>query len=118
MAGYKQSCLRCGSLIDRDAHHCPVCGSSSPFGYLCPSCLHPIEKGNALCAGCGRQLYLSCPLCGKPTFVQDSCEACGAALTIRCPNKRCGEPQFFQNEFCTACGMKIKEKYRRLGANR
>jgi RNA polymerase subunit RPABC4/transcription elongation factor Spt4 len=112
MATYKQPCIHCGTLTDRDARYCPTCGSSSPFGYLCPTCLRPAEKGTERCAGCGRPLYISCPICGGRTFVQDTCEVCGAFLTIKCPNPRCGQPQFYQNEKCTACGKKIKEKYR------
>lgn len=81
-----------------------------PFGYLCPSCLRPVEKGQPLCAGCGRPLYVACPFCGKPTFVQERCEQCGQGLLVRCGNKRCGAAQFFENTRCTACGKKIKAK--------
>ena len=114
MATYKQACIHCGTLTDRDARFCPTCGSHSPFVYLCPTCLREIQKGQALCAGCGRQLFITCPLCGGRTFVQEKCEVCGASLTIRCPDKRCGAYQFFENEKCTACGKKIKPKDRVL----
>ncbi|MDR0852722.1 MAG: hypothetical protein LBN36_09510 [Clostridiales Family XIII bacterium] len=114
MADYKQPCIHCGTLIDRDARFCPTCASSSPFGFLCPTCLRPIEKGQALCAGCGRPLYIICPVCGGRTFVQETCENCGTRLTIRCPNARCGVMQFYENTKCTACGKKIKDKYRVL----
>ena len=110
MATYKQNCIHCGTLIDRDARFCPTCGSRSPFGYLCPTCLHAISKGQMLCQGCGRQLYITCPVCGGRTFVQDRCEACGAGLLVRCKGKNCGEAQFFENDKCTACGRKIKPK--------
>jgi RNA polymerase subunit RPABC4/transcription elongation factor Spt4 len=115
MASYKHSCMHCGALLDRDASFCPMCGNSSPFGYVCPTCLHPIEKGQQLCQSCGRPLYVVCPLCGGRTFVAEKCEACGGSLMIRCPNERCDMPQFFENERCSACGKKIKEKYRRPG---
>ena len=82
----------------------------SPFGYLCPTCLRPIQKGQMACAGCARPLYVPCPYCGKPTFVQEKCEHCGSGLMICCENKRCGVLQFFQNTKCTACGKKIKAK--------
>ena len=115
MATYKQNCIHCSTLVDRDARFCPSCGSNSPFGYQCPTCLREIEKGTqALCAGCGRPLYITCPICGARTFVQERCEACGAGLMIRCPNPRCGVAQFFENEKCTACGKKIKPKDRVL----
>ena len=107
MASYKQNCIHCGTLIERDSRFCPSCASASPFGYLCPSCLREIEKGQALCAGCGRQLYVACPVCGERTFVQDKCEACNHNLMIRCKNKRCGVMQFFENKKCTACGKKL-----------
>ena len=117
MATYKQTCIHCGTLVDRDARFCPTCGSNSPFGYHCPTCLHEIEKvTQALCAGCGRQLYIVCPICGARTFVQEKCEVCGVSLMIRCKNPRCGVGQFFENEKCTACGKKIKPKDRVLAA--
>ena len=72
MASYKQTCIHCGMLVDRDVRVCSACGSRSPFGYLCPSCLRPVEKGQPLCAGCGRPLYVACPFCGKPTFVSSA----------------------------------------------
>ena len=114
MATYKQGCMHCGTLIDRDARFCPACGSQSPFVYLCPTCLREIAKGQAVCAGCGRQLNITCPICGKMTFVQEKCEACGAGMMIRCKNPRCGVFQFFENDVCTACGKKIKPKDRIL----
>jgi hypothetical protein len=27
---------------------------------------------------------------------------------VRCDNKRCGEPQFFENSKCTVCGKALK----------
>lgn len=108
MAFYKQPCIHCGMLVDRDARFCPSCGSRSPFGYLCPACLRAVNKGDMLCAGCGRPLYVVCPACGGRTFAQENCERCGGSLLIRCQNKRCGVMQFFDNDRCTACGAKIK----------
>ena len=110
MATYKQSCVHCGVLIDRDSRVCPRCANRSPFGYHCPACLRAVEKGQRVCAGCGRPLYTVCPACGKRTFVQERCEHCGAGLMIRCVNKRCGELQFFENARCTACGKKMKQR--------
>ena len=113
MATYKKPCIHCGALIDGDARFCVSCGSMSPFGYLCPSCSRPIEKGQPLCAGCGRQLYTVCPTCGGRTFVGERCDACGAGLMVYCDNPRCGALQFFENIKCTACGKKIKSKLTR-----
>lgn len=106
MASYKQPCTHCGTYIERDARFCPSCQSGSPFGHLCPNCLRPIEKNQLACAGCGRSLYTHCPACGKRTFVQERCEACGASLMVRCQNPRCAAMQFFENAKCTACGKK------------
>lgn len=108
MAFYKQPCIHCGAYIDQDARFCPACGSQSPFGYLCPACLRPVEKSSQICAGCGRPLYVACPVCGGKTFVQEKCEQCGCCLTVRCQNSRCRALQFFENTKCTACGAKIK----------
>ena len=108
MATYKMPCIHCGNMLERDARFCPKCGSGSPFGYACPNCLRNVEKGQALCAGCGRQLVIPCPHCGERTFASEKCEACDKGLMVRCENKRCGQLQFFQNTKCNACGKKIK----------
>ncbi len=110
MASYKQNCMICGELIDRDVRYCPNCTTPNPFGYHCPTCLSPITKNQKVCSGCGRPLYVYCIYCNKPTFVQDRCESCGVSLMFTCKNKRCGVKQFFQNTKCTACGKKIKFK--------
>jgi predicted amidophosphoribosyltransferase len=107
MASYKQPCIHCSTYIDRDSRFCPSCQSGSPFGYLCPACLRPIQKDQSLCSGCGRPLYITCPACGKSTFVQEKCEQCGGTLMVNCQNPRCGVQQFFENKKCTACGKKI-----------
>ena len=107
MASYKQPCVRCGSFIAPDARFCPFCGSGSPFGLLCPACLRPVEKTQAVCSGCGRALQTVCPHCGGRTFAQETCERCGGSLMIRCGNPRCGALQFFENRKCTACGKKL-----------
>ena len=109
MASYRQPCVHCGAYIESDSRFCHFCQSPSPFGYRCPTCLRPIEKGRPICAGCGRALYIPCPSCGKPTFAGEKCEGCGASLMIRCQNSRCGKAQFFENTKCTACGKKIKQ---------
>jgi len=110
MAFFRQPCIHCGTFIEGDARVCPGCGSRSPFGALCPACLRPIQKGQALCDSCGRSLYTICPFCGRETFVGQACTACGQSLMVRCANKRCGAEQFFENTKCTACGKKIKNK--------
>lgn len=112
MAIYKQPCIHCGSLVERDARFCPKCGSRNPFGFQCPSCLRSIDKGSQVCANCGRPLYVTCPFCGERTFVLEICEHCGRTLMVPCQNRRCGEMQFFENEKCTVCGKKIKIKLR------
>lgn len=112
MSTYRQPCIHCGALIEREARFCPACRSMSPFGYQCPACLREIRKKEAVCAGCGRSLYTHCPVCGKQTFVQENCEACGTCLMVSCRNPRCYAPQFFENTKCTACGKKIKHKKR------
>lgn len=98
-------------LIERDVHLCPGCGSRSPFGYACPDCAKPIQKGQAACSGCGRRLYVPCPTCGQMTFAGERCELCGSGLMIRCTNARCGALQFFENVRCTVCGKKINKKF-------
>ena len=110
MASYKQPCIHCGEFIERDARVCHKCYSRSPFGYHCPSCHREIERGQPVCSGCSRSLFVTCPTCGQQTFADERCERCGAGLMIRCTNQRCGELQFFENEKCTACGKKIKKQ--------
>ena len=110
MATYKQPCIHCQAMLEKDARFCPSCGKSYPFGYACPDCLREIEKGQALCAGCGRPLYINCPHCGRRTFVTESCEVCGKPLTVVCPHANCGAMQFFENQKCTVCGKKMQVK--------
>ena len=108
MAFYKQPCIHCGTFIEADSKVCISCSSMSPFGYSCPTCGRQIQKGQNLCSGCGRSLYIHCPSCDNQTFVQDKCEFCNTSLMIRCENIRCGTLQFFQNTKCTACGKKLR----------
>jgi len=110
MASYKQPCKHCGAFINRDALFCPKCGSRSPFVDSCPTCLYQVNRGDVLCAGCGRPLYITCSKCEKRTFVQDKCEHCGHDFMVQCPNKRCGSMQFFENKKCTACGKSLKKE--------
>lgn len=107
MASYKQSCIFCGAFINSDSRYCSVCGSRNPFMILCPTCSKEVAKDDRVCSGCGRPLVIPCPKCGESTFVFDKCEKCGTSLTIPCSNKRCGEPVFFQNTHCRACGKKV-----------
>jgi len=110
MATYKKPCIQCGQMIEGDSRVCVFCESRNPFGYRCPSCLKEIQKGQAVCGGCGRRLKVICPSCGVETFAGERCDKCGASLMIKCSNPRCGEPQFFENINCTACGKPIKKK--------
>ena len=110
MATYKIPCIHCGEMIARDVRVCPKCGSRSPFGYHCPTCLKPIARDDTVCSGCSRPLLSTCPYCEASIFVGDEgCKICGQTLLIRCENKRCGEPQFFENTKCTVCGKAIKK---------
>ena len=110
MATYKQPCIHCNQFIERDVNVCPNCNSRSPFGYRCPDCLLEIEKGQRVCSGCGRALYVTCPTCGQLTFADERCEKCGKGLMVYCTNPRCNELQFFENVKCTVCGKKINKE--------
>jgi len=76
--------------------------------------MREVQKGQAVCAGCSRPLYIICPACRGRSFVQEKCEACGVQFMIRCKAKNCGALQFFENERCTACGKTIKPQDRIL----
>ena len=115
MATYKQPCIHCGEMIGRDSRVCSRCTSRSPFGYHCPNCLKEIERGNLVCAGCGRSLITVCPFCGGQTFAgSERCDVCGRPVMILCENKRCGQVQFFENTKCTVCGKKIKKAQKQI----
>ena len=109
MATYKQPCIHCHTLIDRDVRFCPNCGSQSPFGYLCPHLPAPNHEKSKSVRRLRTAAYghLS-PPAEKLRFVQETCEQCGQSLMIRCENRRCQAMQFFQNEKCTACGKRFK----------
>jgi hypothetical protein len=56
-----------------------------------------------------------CPYCLNSTFVgAEKCEYCELPLLIRCENKLCGEPQFFENKKCTVCGKPIKKAAKQI----
>jgi len=82
MASYKQPCIHCGALIDRDSRFCPQCASHSPFGYSCPNCMHAVDKSQRVCPACGQALYIACTACGKLTFIGEPCAYCGANLSV------------------------------------
>ena len=117
MATYKQPCIHCGEMIERDSRYCSRCESHSPFGDHCPNCLKEIVRGNAVCSGCGRNLTVLCPYCGGATFAgSERCDACGRSVMILCENKKCGRPQFFENTSCNICGKKIKKAQKQIAA--
>ncbi len=116
MAGYDMPCIGCGNFIAYDSKFCPICGWMSPFCDACPSCAAEIKRGWMRCPSCGRELNITCPHCKATTFVGESCDACHGSLMIRCENKNCLAPQFYQNIKCTACGKKIKNQ--NIGGNK
>ena len=114
MASYKQPCVQCNEMIERESSFCPKCGSRNPFGILCPFCLKIIQRGNAVCSSCGKELMVTCPFCSGKTFIgSDRCDSCGKSLMVLCDNKRCGQYQFFMVTKCTACGKQIKNKIKK-----
>ena len=121
MATYKQLCIHCNEMIERDSRCCAKCGSRSPFGYQCPNCLKTVEKGNLVCSGCGRSLTTTCPHCSSPLFAgTGKCASCGKSVMVKCGNKLCGQLQFFENTKCTVCGKAIKDAKKQIkkgGAN-
>jgi len=115
MATYKQPCIHCGEMIERDSRYCAKCASSSPFGYHCPGCLKDIKRGDTVCSGCGRPLLTKCPFCGAPVFAgSERCGICSRSVMICCENKRCNQLQFFENTKCTVCGKSIKKAAKQL----
>lgn len=115
MATYKQPCIHCGQMIERDSRFCTKCASRSPFEYHCPDCLKEIKRGNSVCAGCGRSLTSVCPICGGQTFIgSEKCDACGKSVMIHCENNKCGQLQFFENTKCNICGKPIKKARKQI----
>ncbi len=75
MASYKQTCIHCGNLIDRDSrfvHSVPAKALLVTFAQLAAS----YRKGTTTLFRCGRKLYILCPHCGQQTFAGDQCERC------------------------------------------
>ncbi|MDR3552521.1 MAG: zinc ribbon domain-containing protein [Clostridia bacterium] len=108
MADYRHFCIYCGKLIPPDAKLCPFCGMEDPFTMRCPRCRNVIEKGWARCSCCGLELFVICPSCGKRTFAASCCEQCGASLTVRCANRKCGFVQVKMGDRCLRCNKKLK----------
>jgi predicted amidophosphoribosyltransferase len=110
MATYKQPCIKCGEMLEKDSRFCGKCGSNAPFGHLCPFCLRPANRDYTKCPGCGQLMMTTCPLCKGQTFRgNESCDKCGKSLMIKCMDKRCGVLQYFEVTKCTACGKAIKK---------
>jgi len=115
MASYKKPCIHCNEMIEGDSRVCTKCASRSPFGYNCPNCNKEIQRGYAVCSGCGRGLLTVCPFCSGQTFVgSERCDICRKPLLVYCENKRCGQLQFFENQKCTACGKPIKNAKKQI----
>lgn len=108
MTSYVKQCIHCGEMISKDAKYCPKCKSRNPFIIRCPEYFREVTKDQKECSCCGRKLIVKCPFCGEMSFVLDQCEKCGTCFLIECFNKRCGEMVFFQNEYCTMCGRRLK----------
>jgi len=111
MPGYKHPCRYCQKLIPPDSNTCPFCSRINPLGPLrCPVCRNPIQRDWQKCSGCGLNLGVYCPACGKATFFADYCELCGARLTIICPE--CDTEQLPINVKCSKCGISLIQKGR------
>ncbi len=108
MASDKKKCMHCCTFIASNSKFCSKCGSRNPFLIRCPECLREVNREDVVCSCCGRNLIIKCQVCGKDTFVLDKCEKCGTSFLIECPNRRCGELVFFQNDSCTMCGRRLK----------
>ncbi len=108
MAGYQHPCRYCHKLVPTDSAACPHCGKTNPSGPLrCPQCLSPIQTGWVACARCGRSLRTTCPECFTETFFADHCDHCGARLTVRCKNPKCGAEQPPLGSNCHKCGKPL-----------
>ena len=108
MVGYLQPCRYCKTLVEGNASFCPKCGKVNPAGpFRCPVCRNPIRKQFAMCSDCGLPLKVSCPKCGKETFLGDYCEQCEARLTVTCPDPKCGEDQPPGRNTCLKCGKPL-----------
>jgi hypothetical protein len=101
-------CRYCDEMAPADCNVCPSCGKWNPAGELrCPRCRFPVREVHRTCAGCGQKLEVACPSCGLPTFFGDHCGQCGARLTVRCLQKKCGFEQPPLGDMCSKCGRPI-----------
>jgi len=115
MATYKQPCIHCSEMIERDSRVCAKCGSRSPFRFQCPNCLKEVVRGNMACSSCGKPLLTKCPYCEAQTFIGcDRCDVCKRSLMVKCGNKLCGELQYFSVDKCKICGKPIKDGKKQL----
>jgi len=108
MPGYSRPCRYCNQLVPSDANTCPTCGKVNPIsGPSCPKCAAHLETGWKRCPSCGLSLDVTCPKCGKTTFLGDYCDQCQARLMVICPNKKCRFEQAPLGEKCVKCGKPL-----------
>lgn len=108
MPGYAQPCRYCNQLVPPDSNACPSCGKVNPTGPLrCPKCRGPVQVGWKACATCGFSLETVCRKCGQATFFGDYCQACGAQISVVCPNKKCRTVQPPVSDKCIKCGKPL-----------
>lgn len=111
MSGYKQSCRYCDKLVEADANVCPFCGKVNPIGDLrCQRCRAPIKMDWKKCSGCGLDLVINCPKCGKETFFGDYCAQCGERIVVICPNPKCKAEQPPVGDTCRNCSKPLYSK--------
>jgi hypothetical protein len=109
MPGFKHPCRYCNQLNPAESKVCPFCGKVNPIGPLrCPKCQNPIQKGWKTCSGCGLLLEISCPSCGKRTFLENYCGFCNNRLVVVCGNPKCKTEQMPGPEKCIKCGKPLK----------
>ncbi len=60
-----QLCANCGAEVDKNATHCPQCGTqlrepspveAAPQTTFCPGCGEPVTPGSKFCGKCGAKL--------------------------------------------------------------
>ncbi|MGD0915355.1 MAG: zinc ribbon domain-containing protein [Thermodesulfobacteriota bacterium] len=107
MVGYMHPCRYCSKLVPPESNVCPFCGKVNPLELRCPKCKSPIEEDWKRCSHCGISLELTCPKCGKTTFLGDYCKHCDSRLVVVCT--KCKTEQSPIGEKCIKCDKPFKK---------
>ncbi len=105
LPSFKRPCRYCSKLVMPEDVTCPFCGKESPIYIRCPKCKAEVKRDYQKCPSCGQALQIICTKCGKQTFFDVYCDACGQKQEVECPKCHTKQPPVFTN--CISCKKQL-----------